>query len=426
VENEGEMTEAKYIGNFEGVKNGLLTGWVKRTDTDEPVEISILINGKVLDTFPANTLRKDLFNLGIGRGLHGFSWAPPEEYVTADEVEIEILVPGNYESKILDQRRHIELVQTSITEEAFWANAPWVDAPDAEEVLQARIKEGRYSLDDYGPLRDFIRQGYCVLPGAIAEDLIDRFLGDIDKAFIDRPKVYTRWPADEAGVYLNKITDEETLAEIRATSFRFNSFHNTSDAAAEISLHPTVVDLVSKIFDGDIIATQSLTFENTTQQHEHMDFAFVHQEKPAYLVGAWVACEDIHSDSGPLFYYPGSHKKVPFFQFGGGNIFSFGDRQQGVRFSQYLKEESEKRGIKKKTFLAQKGDVILWHSALIHGGTKRSRRITRKSYVTHYTKLDLCSRDKRTPALEPILIERNGGYYHQWQDDEHVEGFYPL
>jgi len=31
-----------------------------------------------------------------------------------------------------------------------------------------------------------------------------------------------------------------------------------------------------------------------------------------YLVGAWVAVEDIHPDSGPLVYYPGSHR-LPYY-----------------------------------------------------------------------------------------------------------------
>ena len=39
----------------------------------------------------------------------------------------------------------------------------------------------------------------------------------------------------------------------------------------------------------------------------------------------------------------------------------------------------------KKTFLAKKGDILLWHGMLIHGGDQVNRpELTRKSYVCHY------------------------------------------
>jgi len=41
-------------------------------------------------------------------------------------------------------------------------------------------------------------------------------------------------------------------------------------------------------------------------------------------------------------------------------------------------------GLEKRHFLAKKGDVLVWHADLVHGGSPGSHLMTRKSIVTHY------------------------------------------
>ena len=59
-------------------------------------------------------------------------------------------------------------------------------------------------------------------------------------------------------------------------------------------------------------------------------------------------------------------------------------REQIEHHVNSLKERAEKRGIAKKTFAAKKGDVLIWHADLVHGGNPVSHITTRKSVVTHY------------------------------------------
>jgi ectoine hydroxylase-related dioxygenase (phytanoyl-CoA dioxygenase family) len=47
-------------------------------------------------------------------------------------------------------------------------------------------------------------------------------------------------------------------------------------------------------------------------------------------------------------------------------------------------ERAEQHGIPKAPFAARKGDVLVWHADLVHGGNPVSRATTRKSIVTHY------------------------------------------
>jgi ectoine hydroxylase-related dioxygenase (phytanoyl-CoA dioxygenase family) len=59
-------------------------------------------------------------------------------------------------------------------------------------------------------------------------------------------------------------------------------------------------------------------------------------------------------------------------------------RGQVERHVQSLEERAQRRSIAKMPFAARKGDVLVWHADLVHGGNPVSNVTTRKSIVTHY------------------------------------------
>jgi ectoine hydroxylase-related dioxygenase (phytanoyl-CoA dioxygenase family) len=106
-----------------------------------------------------------------------------------------------------------------------------------------------------------------------------------------------------------------------------------------------------------------------------------------YLMAAWIALEDIHPDSGPLFYYPGSHK-LPYVlneDFNAGSSrWRLGSRDYDV-YEDRMAALVQEAGIQPQVFLPKKGDVLLWHANLVHGGTPvADASRTRKSMVIHY------------------------------------------
>jgi phytanoyl-CoA hydroxylase len=56
-----------------------------------------------------------------------------------------------------------------------------------------------------------------------------------------------------------------------------------------------------------------------------------------------------------------------------------------MRHVRSLEERAAELGIPKVPFAARKGDVLVWHADLVHGGNPVSSEITRKSIVTHYS-----------------------------------------
>ncbi len=198
--------------------------------------------------------------------------------------------------------------------------------------------------------------------------------------------------------------------ELTHHHFRINDFHEHSAAARQIMFDERVVGALSAIFDAPPVAMQSLLFEFGSEQRIHQDFPYVSAQIPSHLVGCWIALEDVDEDNGPLFYLPGSHR-VPCFDWGGGKlIFSGRDESQVAAFEDYLEQTCAAAGLERITLHAKKGDVLLWHAALAHGGSPvHDAERTRKSFVIHFSTREAYPRDRRWPHREPQIEEIGGG-----------------
>jgi ectoine hydroxylase-related dioxygenase (phytanoyl-CoA dioxygenase family) len=148
-----------------------------------------------------------------------------------------------------------------------------------------------------------------------------------------------------------------------------------------------VLSLLSFLLGRRVVPFQSLNFTEGSEQRAHSDSIHMTTEPPGYLIATWIALEDIAADSGPLFYYPGSHR-LPWIMtpdYDSGNtaytIGSDSNRHYEDRIEQLIREH----GLEKKLFLPKRGDVLIWHANLLHGGSPIARAgATRRSMVCHY------------------------------------------
>jgi ectoine hydroxylase-related dioxygenase (phytanoyl-CoA dioxygenase family) len=141
------------------------------------------------------------------------------------------------------------------------------------------------------------------------------------------------------------------------------------------------------ILDKEVVAFQTINFIEGSQQRAHSDSIHMTTYPLGYLIAVWIALEDVNIDNGPLFYYPGSHK-LPYLlnsDFNEGeNALTLGKKDY-KDYEDVLEESVITNGFQKKEFLANKGDVLIWHANLIHGGAPIvNKNLTRKSMVVHY------------------------------------------
>lgn len=300
----------------------------------------------------------------------------------------------------------------------------WVDRASFQTELTRRLTARRITSGEAQLLSQWHDAGYVILRNAVESELIDALWLDYERAWAERPM--SRILSEGAGVVpLSQLPPRRQLHHHR---YRLMDFHNLSEAAARIMLHPVIVNFFRLIFEDTPIGMQSLTFEYSSEQRGHQDFAYVTARIPSHLGAAWVACEAVTPERGPLFLYPGSHRMIRKFDFGDGRIvFDGKDPSQIERFETHLERECERHHLPRECFTAEKGDVLLWHGALVHGGSPAvDRTATRKSYVTHYSSAAAYPRDLRALDQPPDAVQVNGGMYYKWIESGHVENRYQL
>ena len=204
-------------------------------------------------------------------------------------------------------------------------------------------------------------------------------------------------------------------SEINQYPAKALDIHYFSAAIRDLIFAPAVVAFLGLIFENRAFASQTLGFLRGSAQEGHQDSAYVSYTIPRQFAASWIALEDVTAGAGELFYYPGSHKLEDFLY--GGRYKSIHEMrrttsadfpQETVRqHVESLKARAARRGICKVTFAAKKGDALIWHADLVHGGNPVSKTITRKSIVTHYCPTHLSPLFAEDRALK---LYRHGGH----------------
>jgi ectoine hydroxylase-related dioxygenase (phytanoyl-CoA dioxygenase family) len=195
------------------------------------------------------------------------------------------------------------------------------------------------------------KDGYLIIKSVIDNDTIDKIVDEI----------YEQHPE-------NKNSERIT-----------NAWENY-DIIGYLAFNKKIMKILTKLYNRKPIPFQTLNFYLGTEQKIHSDQIHFCSYPIGYMCGVWIALEDISIDSGPLIYYPESHK-LPFYSMQRLKI----DIGNYAEYENKIETKFQKFGLPPKYGTIKKGDIIIWHSNLMHGGSKRNNPdITRKSIVIHY------------------------------------------
>lgn len=153
-----------------------------------------------------------------------------------------------------------------------------------------------------------------------------------------------------------------------------------------VAANPQVITLLSKLYGRPAFPFQTLNFPVGTQQGAHTDIVHFSSQPEKFMCGVWLAMEDVAAEAGPLFYYSGSHhwpvmSNVLIGRRGsGGELSSAQDPFEGAWDALCAAKDAQP-----ETFLARKGQALVWCANLLHGGSPQlEAHRTRWSQVTHY------------------------------------------
>lgn len=167
---------------------------------------------------------------------------------------------------------------------------------------------------------------------------------------------------------------------------RFPNAWQYDENVRRIACNQEVLALLARLYGRRAWPFQTLNFPFGTEQHFHSDAIHFSSIPERFMCGVWAALEDIDENSGPLEYYPGSHKWPIYTGEHLGLCMSEAGRIPDQRlFEPLWKALVEQSGIKPTYFMPKKGQALIWAANLLHGGsTRRHGHGTRWSQVTHY------------------------------------------
>ena len=160
-----------------------------------------------------------------------------------------------------------------------------------------------------------------------------------------------------------------------------------SDYLMNIGKNPILQRILNVLLGDRAILFQSINFDCGSEQASHSDSIHMTTYPLGGLIAIWIALEDVNEDQGPLHYYPGSHKLPYYLNEDYNNIgttWKLGDKGYKA-YEEMMERKIAEAGLTKENFKAKKGDVLIWHANLFHGGNLQTNKSkTRKSMVLHY------------------------------------------
>lgn len=308
-------------------------------------------------------------------------------------------VEKDFRSKYFGEQPVDLLDYTEYRNELFPQCGPyaWLDKPDAEAQIDAKEKAGTLSAEEAKQCRKWVRDGYIIIEKAISEKRIDGIWDAYEKAIACGLVKLNPEPGGEGDPYPGR-----------------NLNPHLKVLPLDGLLRDPVINKWNKILVGaEPLPFQTITAHKGSQQKTHSDTVHMTTYPLGYLTAAWVAFEDIHPDSGPLVYYPGSHRLPYYLSHEIGVAPGVWRATNGKPYTDVYEPFVEKlvarENLKPAHFCAKKGDVLIWHANLLHGGSKRNDiKHSRKSVVCHYYfKGAVCYHDLAGVKAD---IDRSGEY----------------
>lgn len=257
---------------------------------------------------------------------------------------------------------------------------PWMDKDISEDEIRKKVEATSFSAPVKQSLLAWKENGYAILEKFLDAGIVDSINAQIEKLLAEKKIEFTLG---------NKIMFANKASEL----------------IKSVTVRKEITDILDFILGRKVVPFQTINFLTGSEQHAHSDSIHMTTYPLGYLIAIWVALEDISEDAGPLSYYPGSHKLPYLLNDGyerGGNVFTVGADSNYLKYEEKIGKVVREKRLPKKIFTAKKGDVLIWHANLIHGGEKITRPgATRKSMVVHYFAEDVIKYHEITerPAL---------------------------
>jgi ectoine hydroxylase-related dioxygenase (phytanoyl-CoA dioxygenase family) len=227
---------------------------------------------------------------------------------------------------------------------------------------------------------EIIDNGYTVVKNSVDSNLLDEFVIDF---YNWKKRNMTKFDSR-----FFKFDDKlDRVINLQASLTKLKDLFSTNKALI----------IQDYLFQSETTLYSSLFFEVGSAQDIHRDIPLFWTRPTNMYFGTWLALEDTDANNGPLVVIPGSHK-LPLFDRNyilknSGFLNKHISEHEDILWFNYqrvVQEECAKKSLNIVEVHVEKGDTIIWHPLLAHGGKEiRDKSRTRLSHVVHTTPINV-------------------------------------
>lgn len=245
---------------------------------------------------------------------------------------------------------------------------------------------------------DWNDAGVLILKDLIPDDLIDAYEAE--------------W-ADNNGLRRLAPTDTPGLCLIEAD--RVGGYNETAymvhPAMMAICTYAPLADALELLMGEPAGVHLNLSGWVSTKRDWHQDGYLNPAHVGDHYAAVWVALGDVHPDSGPFQFVPGSHRWHTLTYDKVKRFVDVTDPEWPAHTETILTplvtQEIINRGADVVTYLPKRGDVLIWHPRLYHRGTVPNvEGAYRPSLIAHYSGIN--HRQDMPPAVKHA---QHGGFF---------------
>lgn len=168
----------------------------------------------------------------------------------------------------------------------------------------------------------------------------------------------------------------------------------------DLCLNPVLMRVINSLIGYEMAMNLNLFNWTSTERSYHSDDYLNPEYINSHYLAVWFALDDIHPDSGPFEYVPGSHKWGYMRR---SKVFDAApaEMRANPRWNSdwpaltesfvvpACEEKIAREGLPVQQFIAKKGQVLIWHGNLIHRGSyPKVRGMERRALIAHYSSIE--------------------------------------
>lgn len=251
--------------------------------------------------------------------------------------------------------------------DVLWGN-------DFDSLSENLSRDTKHTDEQKKLIHDFYKNGFVKLDGMISSDDCDKAISSFDE-----------WVVQNLDKMPKKLRRNIELPRV------INIHSDVEEFRDLISKNKTLTDFVSVLLGYQMSIYTSLTFKYGTEQPLHIDTPVFRTAPEDFYFGVWIALEDATTENGCLRALKGGHAvdrvdPYSFFESQGIDAEDIPPSARGLwaPYQDQTVANCKNHGCEEVLIPAKKGDVVIWHPQLPHGGSAiRKENMTRYSAVYH-------------------------------------------